>query len=55
VPFAANFVVTAAANDVLKAAIRVMAIFFVIFCISIFNIKSEIAGIYSRISSTGCK
>lgn len=43
-PFPAHFAVTAAANEVLRAAIRVMAMFFMNFCISIFNIKSEIAG-----------
>lgn len=55
VPFAADFAVAVAANEVLRAAIRVMATFFVNFCISIFNIKSEIAGLYSQTSSGGCE
>lgn len=33
VPFVADFAVTLAANEVLKAAIRVMAMFFMSFCI----------------------
>ncbi|MDT3672476.1 MAG: hypothetical protein ROZ37_19315 [Aromatoleum sp.] len=48
VPIAADFAVTVAAHDVLRTAITVMAMFFMNFCISIVNVKSEIARFTAR-------